>query len=183
MRKIFRFAPAVFSLALCACASIPGPAPLPAGQASPPAAVPAAPALLHETPHPPAAPVPSEPDTAVASESERRTESDNSIYFAIGGTLIDPAGQQKIREHATRLQENSEQVIQLIGHSDNLGSRGYNLAISEKRIEAVRALLRSYGVSKKQILTYALGNERADRNCKTSACRLKMRRVELIYPK
>lgn len=169
MHKTSRFAPLLGALLLFGCAT-------PPAAQSPPAPV------EHKTelPAPPPvapkeAPVPPEAPAA-------RIDDSNSVYFTFGSTVVDLPGQQKLRTHAQRLQEDPELVVTLIGHTDNLGSRAYNVAIAEKRIESVSALLRSYGAAKKQIHHYAVGSERLDKNCQAAACRQKMRRVELSYP-
>ena len=111
-------------------------------------------------------------------------EAANSIYFARGATRIDPAGQDKLRHHAARLKENPAQVVNLAGYTNDLGSDSYNLAIADQRIEAVAKLLRTYGVPKKQIhplRRYSVGRAGSMAACRTTDCRQKMRRVELIY--
>lgn len=177
MHKTFRFTPLLCALLLFGCAT--PPVPQPALPASPPPErkpdVAAAPAVTPAV-APKATPAPAEAPAA-------KVDDGNNVYFTFGSTVVDPAGQQKLRSHALRLQEDPELIVTLIGYTDNMGSRAYNVAIAEKRIESVSALLRSYGVAKKQIHRYALGGERGDRSCKTSACRQKMRRVELSYPK
>ena len=129
------------------------------------------------------------PDTPLDAPSTRDTDSValeevNSIYFAKGATRIDPAGQNKLRQHAARLKENPAQVVTLAGYTDDLGSDSYNLAISDQRIEAVAKLLRTYGVPKKQIhplRRYSVGRRESMPDCRTKECRQLMRRVELIY--
>ena len=113
-------------------------------------------------------------------------EEANRIYFAKGATRIDPAGQDKLRIHAARLKENPAQVVTLAGYTDDLGSGSYNLAIADQRIEAVAKLLRTYGVPKKQIhplRRYSVERAGSMAACrsKTTDCRQKIRRVELIY--
>ena len=111
-------------------------------------------------------------------------EEANSIYFAKGATRIDRTEQNKLRIHAARLKENPVQVVTLAGYTDDLGSDSYNLAIAEQRIEAVAKLLRTYGVPKKQIQPlrrYSVGRAGSMAACRTTDCRQKMRRVELIY--
>lgn len=105
----------------------------------------------------------------------------NSIYFNIGATQIDPKGREKLRAHAARLKNDRDLDVTLIGYTDHLGSRSLNLAISEKRTDAVAALLISNGARKMQIRRYGIGNEHADRACTTKACQKKMRRVKLVY--
>ena len=131
----------------------------------------------------------SAPDTSLDMPSTKNTDSvaleeANSIYFAKGATRIDPAGQDKLRIHAARLKENPAQVVTLAGYTDDLGSDSYNLAIADQRIEAVAKFLRTYGVPKKQILPlrrYSVGRAGSMAACRTTDCRQKMRRVELIY--
>ncbi|MBL8393484.1 MAG: OmpA family protein [Candidatus Accumulibacter sp.] len=131
----------------------------------------------------------SAPDTPLDMPSTKNTDSvaleeANSIYFAKGATRIDPAGQDKLRIHAARLKENPAQVVTLAGYTDDLGSDSYNLAIADQRIEAVVKLLRTYGVPKKQIhplRRYSVGRAGSMAACRTTDCRQKMRRVELIY--
>lgn len=173
MLKISCVIPLLFAALLFGCATPPAPQPSPTP-------VPAARIADVPTPQPSTvqkeAPAPQETPAAKIDDS-------NSVYFTFRATEVDLPGQQKLRAHARRLQENPELVVTLIGHTDNLGSRAYNVAIAEKRIENVSKLLRSYGVAKKQLRRYAVGSERLDRSCKTAACRQKMRRVELSYPK
>ncbi|MBI4743074.1 MAG: OmpA family protein [Betaproteobacteria bacterium] len=72
----------------------------------------------------------------------------NSIYFNIGATQIDLEGQEKVKAHAARLKHDPDLDVTLIGYTDDLGSRSFNVAISEKRTEAVAKLLLSNGAKK-----------------------------------
>lgn len=169
MLKTPRAIPLLCALLLFGCATPPAPQP--------------SPTPAERTPDAPTPPPVQKEAPATQEAPAAKIDDSNSIYFTLGATDVDLPGQQKLRAHAQRLQANPELVVTLIGHTDNLGSRAYNMAIAEKRIEGVSALLRSYGVAKKQIRRYAVGSEHLDRSCKTAACRQKMRRVELSYPK
>lgn len=170
MHKTSRIIPLLCAMLLFGCATPPAPQPPPAPAERKPEAPTPPPVVRKEAPAPVEAPA-------------AKIDDSNSVYFTFGSTEVDLPGQQKLRTHAQRLQENPEQVVTLIGHTDNMGSRAYNVAIAEKRIESVSALLRGYGVAKKQLRRYAVGNERLDKSCQAAACRQKMRRVELSYPK
>ena len=170
MHKTFRLAPLLCALLLFGCATPQVPQPLPAPTERKP-----------DAPVPPPI-VPKEAPAPVEAPAAKIDDSIN-VFFSFGSTEVDLPGQQKLRAHAQRLQEDPQRVVTLIGHTDNMGSRAYNVAIAEKRIESVSALLRSYGVAKKQMRRYAVGNEQLDKSCQTAACRQKMRRVELSYPK
>ncbi|MFT3848852.1 MAG: OmpA family protein [Propionivibrio sp.] len=139
---------------------------------------------------PPSQPVPTKAEAPAQSvpESESTDEDPaaaatdaNSIYFQLRSTVVDEAGKQKLREHAERLKLDPKQRVTLIGHMDDLGSRNYNLAITEERLTAVSSQLRAYGVPARQIRRDRAAGESGSPRCKTEACRALMRRVELKY--
>jgi len=105
----------------------------------------------------------------------------NNIYFSLGGVTVNSRERAKLQQHASYLKEHPEQSVTLIGYTDDLGSRNYNVAIAEQRVAAVRKLLRSYRVPGGQIRRYSVGSEKTPKTCKTEQCRQKMRRVELRY--
>ena len=108
-------------------------------------------------------------------------EADN-IYFQLRSTTVDEAGELKLRAHAERLKQNPKERVTLIGHMDDLGSRNYNLAITEERLMAVSKQLRAYGVPARQIRRERAASEISPTPCRNEACRALMRRVELKYP-
>ena len=106
---------------------------------------------------------------------------ENSVFFPSSGTTVDAAGRQRLIAHAARLKENPEITVTLVGHTDNLGSSSYNLAIAEQRVNAVYAILRSQGVPLTQIHRYSIGSEQMGRGCKSPQCHKNMRRVQLQF--
>jgi outer membrane protein OmpA-like peptidoglycan-associated protein len=126
--------------------------------------------------HPPAA----VQATAQEAASDPRREED-TIYFSSGSARIDQDGEQKLRLHASRMAAHRRTVVTLTGLTDDQGSRSFNLLIAEQRIEAVAKILRSNGVLKSQLRSYARGNGASASSCRTPACREKARRVELSY--
>ena len=107
---------------------------------------------------------------------------ERSIFFASRSTTVDPAELYKLRQHAQHLLADPKLVVTLVGHTDDLGSASYNLAIAEQRVRSVYQLLRKHGVPRKQLLRYAVGREKGARACGSSECRARMRRVEFVYP-
>lgn len=106
---------------------------------------------------------------------------ENSVFFPSSGTAVDADGRRRLLEHAARLKANPDLVVTLVGHTDNLGSPSYNLAIAEQRVNAVYAVLRSQGVPLIQIRRYGVGSEQMGLGCKSAQCRRQMRRVQLHY--
>jgi len=110
-------------------------------------------------------------------------DNENSVFFASGVTTVDAQGEQILQRHAQRLKADPKLVVVLTGHTDDQGSRSYNLAIAEQRVNAVFQVLRRYGVPAIQLRRYGVGEEMASRSCSSAECRKSMRRVELVYPK
>ncbi len=108
----------------------------------------------------------------------------NNVYFTLRESAINDLGRETLARHAEKLKANPALQVTLIGHSDFLGSRAYDLAISEKRVEAVFEILRAAGVPKKQIRRMPLGIEKTDSaRCQSDVCQQALRRVELSYGK
>ncbi|HPT50444.1 MAG TPA: OmpA family protein [Accumulibacter sp.] len=115
--------------------------------------------------------------TPFSDEADKRT-----VYFEPGGTSVDYAAIEVLRENAQKLKEDPQLVVTLVGHTDNLGSAAYNLAVADRRIEAVSDRLRSLGVARNQIRRLPLGSEDSSKlKCESDACRRLMRKVELVY--
>lgn len=108
-------------------------------------------------------------------------DAENSLFFQRGMAEIDLAGRQKLRLHADRLKSNSKLQVTLIGSTDEQGSRSFNLAIAEKRVNAVYQQLRDFGVAKGQLRRSSVGGEMNSKSCRSETCRKLMRRVELHY--
>ena len=122
------------------------------------------------------------PEVAPALAPEPEQIAENNIYFESGSTTVDVRGKIKLRIHADRLKADRDNRVTLVGHTDDLGSRNYNLALAEQRMLAVSQWLRKYGVHRKQIRRYRGDGERVPSSCKSAECRQSMRRVELVFP-
>lgn len=96
--------------------------------------------------------------TPFADEEDRRT-----VYFALGDATIDSEGAEILRQNAQKLKEDPQLVVVLMGHTDNLGSAAYNLAVADKRTEAVSERLRSLGVARNQIRRLPVGSEQSSK--------------------
>jgi outer membrane protein OmpA-like peptidoglycan-associated protein len=105
---------------------------------------------------------------------------ENSVFFASRSSDINEEGLATLRRHAERLKDNKELKVMLVGMTDDLGSRTYNLAMADRRIAAVQHQLRQLGVRPQQMRRYNAGGEQG-RACTSPECRSTMRRVELRY--
>lgn len=109
-------------------------------------------------------------------------DGDSTIFFALASTVVDDAGREVLRRHAARLQSDPKLTVTLSGYTDDLGSREYNVALGQKRVDAVERELRALRVPGKQIRKRTYGYEKArPQRCTSDACRQSLRRVELSY--
>ncbi len=139
---------------------------------------PAAPA--ETAPVPDVVAVPTAADPVPAPVEPPPVDEASNVFFASRSAWIDAAGQQKLRDIADRLAGNRRSTVLLIGHNDGQGSRSYNLAITEERLNAVSKLLRSYGVAAHQLRRNRVAGVRSAPDCKDEACWRLARRVELV---
>jgi len=103
------------------------------------------------------------------------------IYFGFDSFDIAPEGLSLIDAHAGFLNANRGRSISVEGHADERGGREYNLALGQKRAEAVRRRLTSLGVSDGQIEAVSFGKEKPAVQGSSEAAYEKNRRAEIKY--
>ena len=103
------------------------------------------------------------------------------IYFDYDSFAIKPEFQAVIEKHAVYIKQDSKRRVALVGHTDERGGREYNLALGQKRSEAVRKALNLLGVSDGQIEAVSLGKEKPAMTGSTEEAFAKNRRAEIAY--
>ena len=73
------------------------------------------------------------------------------VFFATNESVLTTASRDTLRKQATWLRANSEITVVLEGHADERGTREYNLALGERRANAAKDYLMTYGVSANRI--------------------------------
>ncbi|HET7608218.1 MAG TPA: peptidoglycan-associated lipoprotein Pal [Gammaproteobacteria bacterium] len=103
------------------------------------------------------------------------------IYFDYDQADIKPEFNELLAAHGRQLVANPNMNLRLEGHTDERGSREYNIGLGERRAQAVRRVLTLQGVSAAQLTTVSYGEERpAQTGSDEESWRLN-RRVELVY--
>jgi peptidoglycan-associated lipoprotein len=103
------------------------------------------------------------------------------IYFDYDQAEIKPEFASVIQAHAQRLASSPNMQVRLEGHTDERGSREYNIGLGERRAQAVRRALMLQGAMAGQITTVSYGEERpAASGSDEESWRLN-RRVEIVY--
>ena len=99
------------------------------------------------------------PAIATSTYSESSLASSSTVYFSYDNYNINSTGSEKIKSLASIVKENGLNV-RVEGHCDERGTREYNLALGEKRANAIAELLIINGVSSSNITTVSYGEEK-----------------------
>ncbi|MEW9889406.1 MAG: peptidoglycan-associated lipoprotein Pal [Candidatus Symbiodolus clandestinus] len=105
----------------------------------------------------------------------------NIIFFGFDKYDIRKEFAQNLDEHATFLQNNPNYRVLIEGHTDERGTPEYNIALGERRANAVAKYLQSQGVSEGQITIVSYGQERPEDPGHSETAYAKNRRVVLVY--
>jgi peptidoglycan-associated lipoprotein len=105
------------------------------------------------------------------------------IYFDYDKAEIRSEYVSVIAAHAKFLNGNVNRKVRLEGHTDERGSREYNIGLGERRAQQVRRALMLQGVTEAQIMTVSYGEERPAASGSDEEAYGKNRRVEMGYPK
>lgn len=84
----------------------------------------------------------------------------NTFYFKFDNSTVAEEDYETIRAQAKHLANNPDARIRLDGHTDERGSREYNLALGERRAKSVEELLKLHGASSNQIDVITHGKEK-----------------------
>jgi OOP family OmpA-OmpF porin len=156
-------------LAFAGCATTPEPTPPPAPAPAPaPQPLPAA---------PPAPPKPAPKPEKVTTAS--------TVNFDFDRYVIRPDARSKLDDLVGTLRGVTLEVVIAVGHADRLGSDAYNMKLSVRRADSVKAYLVSKGIAASRIYTEGKGERQPIKDCKGSgktkeliACLEPNRRVE-----
>jgi peptidoglycan-associated lipoprotein len=82
------------------------------------------------------------------------------VFFATNETVLTTASRETLRAQAAWLRKNSSINVVVEGHADERGTREYNLALGERRANAAKDYLMTYGISSDRITVLSYGKER-----------------------
>lgn len=122
-----------------------------------------------------------QPGQAVAAASGNVAAADRIVYFDFDSAEVRPESRTVIETNARSLAGNRRIITQLEGHTDERGSREYNIALGERRANAVRQIMIAMGVSPQQVRVVSYGEERPAAGGPDEQSYALNRRVEIIY--
>ncbi len=173
---------ALSSALLGACSSTPvaAPAPVVAARPAAPPSMPAAP------PPSMAAAMPASTVVSVTVPAYLDPKSDiakgRSVYFDFDQAALKPEFNGLIERHGKFLLANPKVAVKIEGNADERGSAEYNLALGQKRAEAVLESLKIYGVKDTQLEAISWGSEKPKVTGHDESAWAQNRRADVQYP-
>ena len=82
------------------------------------------------------------------------------VFFATNKSTLTTKSRETLRKQATYLRKNKDLNVTIEGHADERGTREYNLALGERRANAAKDYLMTYGISGKRISVISYGKEK-----------------------
>ena len=116
-------------------------------------------------------------------EKQRRAEllAQRRVHFAFDSSTIDDEARAIIEAHAAHLVANPQIKLSLEGNCDERGTREYNLALGERRSQAVEKMMKVLGVAGNRIKTVSYGEEKPLCQEHNESCWRQNRRAEIVY--
>lgn len=104
-----------------------------------------------------------------------------SVYFDFDSYTVKPEYQGLLTQHARYLQSHNQRKVLIQGNTDERGTSEYNLALGQKRAEAVRRALSSLGVPDSQMESVSLGKEKPQASGHDEESWAQNRRSDIVY--
>lgn len=120
-------------------------------------------------------------DLSQSAKDDAMRATTRTVYFDYDSFVIRPEFQPVIEAHARFIKADKNKKVALEGHTDERGGREYNLALGQKRAEAVRRAFGLLGVAESQLEAVSFGKEKPAVLGGTEAAMEKNRRVEISY--
>ena len=104
-----------------------------------------------------------------------------SVYFDFDSYAVRADGKPVVENHSAYLTKNKQRKVLIQGNTDERGGTEYNLALGQKRAEAVRKSMAALGVSDSQMEAVSLGKEKPKATGHDEAAWAENRRADIVY--
>ena len=98
-------------------------------------------------------------DVTGGTLGERLRAVGDTVYFDLDSYSVRPDGAAVLQQQAELLNANPEVMVRIEGHADERGTREYNIALGDRRANAVKETLVSYGIDRNRISTISYGKD------------------------
>lgn len=144
------------TFAISACASNPPPEPPPTPtqttEVTPPVTPPAQP--------PRVTPPPAPTGPAAGSKADFAVKATDRVYFDYDKYDVDSEDQRALASQVAWLKQFPSTRVEVQGHADERGTRDYNIALGERRAQAVKSFLVAQGIAESRIQTISFGKDK-----------------------
>ena len=117
----------------------------------------------------------------LARQQMEQLQQNNTVYFGFDKYNVSPEYAEMLDAHAAFLRSNPSVRVVVEGHADERGTPEYNIALGERRANAVKMYLQSKGVSGDQVSLVSYGKEKPAVLGHTEADYTKNRRAVIAY--
>ncbi len=108
--------------------------------------------------------------------------SKRSVYFELDSNVVRDEFKPLVSAHARYLQQNRARKVTVQGNTDERGSREYNLALGQRRADAVKQMMTLLGAQSEQIETVSFGEEKPRATGSDEKSWSENRRADIVYP-
>ena len=115
-------------------------------------------------------------------DPQNRLSRERSVYFDFDQAIVKPDAAPLLEVHGRFLATHPAVSIKIEGNTDERGGSEYNLALGQKRAEAVLKALRMYGVKESQMEAISFGKEKPKAPGHDETAYAQNRRADLDYP-
>lgn len=122
-----------------------------------------------------------DPYSLAALKDPKSPLAKRNIYFDYDSYVVKDEYKTLLDHHAKFLAKNTQVKMLIQGNADERGSREYNLALGQKRAEAVKKALQLLGVSEARLESVSLGEEKPACTDQTESCWAQNRRGDMLY--
>jgi peptidoglycan-associated lipoprotein len=139
--------------------------------------------VVQSTPVKPAVAQPSTTDSMAGSELKDPNNilSKRSIFFDYDSNLVKEEYRPIVAAHARYLTQNRNAKMIIQGNTDERGSREYNLALGQRRADAVKQMMTVLGADGPRVETVSFGEEKPRAQGSTEAAYAENRRADIVY--
>lgn len=103
------------------------------------------------------------------------------VHFDFDDAVVDDEQSSVVIDHVHLAQDYPNDVLTVAGNCDERGSREYNLALGQRRAEAVKRSLMLLGIAAERIRTISFGKDRPRAACHDESCRAVNRRADIEH--
>jgi peptidoglycan-associated lipoprotein len=119
--------------------------------------------------------------TAIGDDRNAVIMNERIVYFALDSADLDDASIELLKQHGQYLADNPGEKTRLEGHTDERGSREYNIGLGERRAYTVQSILLVQGATADQLASISFGEERPAALGSNEDAWAQNRRVEIVY--